>query len=62
MFNEKHKNEDLNRGIKEIKKCTEIEKQRLVNAADRELDAAKVCILKICLKKLYTVFKSGLSI
>ena len=43
VFNiEKHRNDDLNRGINHIKKSTEIEKQRLVNAADRELDAAKV--------------------
>ncbi len=42
ICNEKHRNEDLNRGIKEIKKSTEIEKQLIVNAADRELESAKV--------------------
>ena len=45
MMNEKHKNQDLSRGIKEINRIaqnSEIEKQRVCNAADRELDQAKV--------------------
>jgi len=47
ICNEKHRNDDLNRGIKQIKKATEIEKQLIVNAADRELEAAKVNIIRL---------------
>ncbi len=45
VINEKYKNEDLVRDIKEINRLAqkaEIEKQMVVNAADRELDQAKV--------------------
>jgi hypothetical protein len=45
VINEKYKNDDLVRDMKEINrlaKKNEIEKQIAVNAADRELDQAKV--------------------
>ena len=45
IINEKFKNDDLVRDIKEINriaKKAEIEKKLVANAADRELDQAKV--------------------
>jgi hypothetical protein len=45
MINEKCKNEDLSRGLKEINRIArknEIEKQMVCTAADRELEQAKV--------------------
>lgn len=48
VMNAKHKNDDLVRDMKEINrlaKKAEIEKQMVANAADRELDQAKVIII-----------------
>ena len=57
-INEKHKSDDLVRDLSRLAKKAEIEKKMVANAADRELDQAKVfSLLRYALKKKrYLIF------